>query len=98
MGQNLAEPLPTAVYGVVLLLPALAFYLLQRAIIRDQGADSVLAGALGSDVKGKLSPILYLVGIGIAFVSPWIAIGLYVLVAVIWLVPDRRIENVLGRE
>ena len=98
MGQNLAEPLPTAVYGVVLLLPALAYYLLQKAIIRSQGADSVLASALGSDFKGKLSPILYVVGIGIAFFSPWIAIGLYALVAVLWLVPDRRIENVLGRK
>lgn len=98
MGQNLAEPLPTAVYGVVLLLPALAYYLLQKAIIRSQGADSVLASALGSDFKGKLSPILYVVGIGIAFFSPWIAIGLYALVAVLWLVPDRRIENVFGRK
>ncbi len=98
MGQNLAEPLPTAVYGVVLLLPALAYYLLQKAIIRSQGADSVLASALGSDFKGKLSPILYVVGIGIAFFSPWIAIGLYALVAVLWLIPDRRIENVLGRK
>ncbi|HUZ31289.1 MAG TPA: TMEM175 family protein [Xanthobacteraceae bacterium] len=97
MGQNLAEPLPTAVYGVVLLLPALAYFLLQRAIIHSQGADSVLASALGSDFKGKLSPILYIAGIGIAFFSPWIAIGLYALVAVLWLVPDRRIVNVLGR-
>jgi uncharacterized membrane protein len=98
MGQNLAEPLPTAVYGVVLLLPALAYYLLQRAIIHSQGADSVLASALGSDFKGKLSPILYIAGIGIAFFSPWTAIGIYALVAVLWLVPDRRIVNALGRK
>jgi uncharacterized membrane protein len=98
MGQNLAKPMPTAVYGVVLLLPALAYYLLQKAIIHSQGAGSVLAGALGGDLKGKLSPLLYLAGIGIAFFSPWIAIGIYALVAVLWLVPDRRIENVLGRE
>lgn len=98
MGQNFAEPLPTAVYGVVLLLPALAYYLLQRAIIHSQGADSVLASALGSDFKGKLSPLLYIAGIGIAFFSPWTAIEIYALVAILWLVPDRRIVNALGRK
>src|SRR5579863_4589696 len=68
-----------------------------KAIIHSQGANSVLASALGSDFKGKLSPILYIAGIGIAFFSPWTAIGIYALVAILWLVPDRRIVNALGR-
>jgi len=98
MGQNLAAPLPTAVYGAVLLMPAIGYYLLQKAIIHRQGAHSVLARALGRDIKGKISPILYVAGIVAAFVSPWLSIAMYVLVAVIWLVPDRRIENIVGRE
>jgi uncharacterized membrane protein len=96
MGQNLAAPLPTAVYGAALLMAAIAYYLLQRAIVRRQGSQSVLAGALGSDIKGKISPILYLVGIALAFVEPWISIALYALVAVMWLVPDRRIEKAVS--
>jgi uncharacterized membrane protein len=95
MGQNLSAPVPTAVYGVVLLMPAIAYYLLQRAIIHQQGAHSVLAKALGSDIKGKISPIVYIVGIALAFVNPWLSIALYALVAVMWLVPDRRIESTL---
>jgi uncharacterized membrane protein len=95
MGENLAKPLPTAVYGVVLLLPALAYFLLQQAIIRQQGQHSVLAKALGTDLKGKISPVLYVAGIVLAFVSPWVSIALYAAVAVMWLVPDRRIENTL---
>ena len=98
MGQNLSAPLPTAVYGVVLLMPAIAYYLLQMAIIRKQGQHSILAKALGSDIKGKMSPILYLTGIMLAFVVPWISIGIYALVAIMWLVPDRRIENAISRE
>ncbi len=98
MGENLPAPVPTAVYGGVLLMPAIAYYLLQKAIVRRQGAHSVLAKALGSDVKGKISLILYVTGIVLAFVSPWISIAIYVLVAVMWLAPDRRIENTLGRE
>ncbi len=98
MGENLSAPVPTAVYGGVLLMPAIAYYLLQMAIVRRQGAHSVLAKALGSDVKGKISLILYVTGIVLAFVSPWISIAIYVLVAVMWLTPDRRIENTLGRE
>jgi len=98
MGENLSAPVPTAVYGGVLLMPAIAYYLLQKAILYRQGALSVLAKALGSDVKGKISPILYVAGIVLAFVSPWISIAIYALVAVMWLVPDRRIENTLGRE
>jgi uncharacterized membrane protein len=76
-------------------MPAIAYYLLQKAIIRKQGADSVLASALGTDVKGKLSPVFYVAGIALAFVSPLLSILMYVLVAVIWLIPDRRIENTL---
>jgi uncharacterized membrane protein len=98
MGQNLAAPLPTALYGVVLLLPAIAYYLLQLAIIRRQGTESVLAKALGSDIKGKISPVLYAAGIALAFVAPWVSIVLYAAVAVLWLVPDRRIEGAIGRE
>ena len=98
MGENFLAPIPTAVYGAVLLMPAMAYYLLQKAIMHRQGAHSVLAEALGSDIKGKISPILYVAGIVLAFVSPWTSIALYVLVAVIWLVPDRRIEDAIGRE
>jgi uncharacterized membrane protein len=76
-------------------MPAIAFYMLQRAIIHRQGANSVLASALGNDIKGRISPVLYITGIGLAFVDPWLAIAAYVLVAVIWLVPDRRIEKVM---
>lgn len=96
MGENLLAPLPTAVYGAVLLMPAIAYYLLQRTIVRKQGAHSVLASALGSDMKGKLSPVLYIAGIALAFIAPWLSILIYVLVAVMWLIPDRRIENILG--
>jgi uncharacterized membrane protein len=97
MGENLAMPLPTAVYGVVLLMPAIAYYLLQKAIVRRQGEHSVLASALGSDFKGKLSPVLYLLGIALAFVFPWASIALYALVAAMWLVPDRRIEKTISK-
>jgi uncharacterized membrane protein len=98
MGQNLLAPLPTAIYGGTLLMPAIAYYLLQRAIIHRHGEQSVLAKALGDDLKGKLSPLLYTAGIVLAFVSPWLSMGLYVLVAIMWLVPDRRIEEIIGRE
>ncbi len=93
MGENLLAPVPTAVYGVILLMPAIAYYLLEKAIIRKQGAQSVLARALGADLKGKLSPVFYIAGIALAFVSPWLSLLMYVLVAVMWLVPDSRIEN-----
>ena len=95
MGQNLGQPLPTALYGVSLLLPAIAYYLLVLAIIRRHGAESILAKAIGSDIKGKISPALYTAGIVLAFVEPWISIAIYGLVAIMWLVPDRRIERAL---
>jgi uncharacterized membrane protein len=96
MGENHIEPTPTAVYGFVLLMAAIAYYILQRAIIVRQGADSLLAKAVGRDWKGKLSPVLYLTAIPLAFVTPWLSSGIYVLVALIWFIPDRRIERVLG--
>jgi uncharacterized membrane protein len=97
MGENHLAPTPTAVYGFVLLMAAIAYYVLQRAIINQQGRDSLLASAIGGDWKGKLSPVLYLIAIPLAFVSPWIASGLYVFVALIWFIPDRRIERVLEK-
>jgi len=95
MGANEFAPIPMAVYGLVLLLAACAYWILQRTILRHHGCDSLLAEALGNDLKGKLSPLLYLVAIPAAFFSPWISGGLYVLVALIWIVPDPRIERAL---
>ena len=95
MGENFLASIPTAVYGTSLLMPAIAYYLLQKAIMRRQGTHSVLANALGGDFKGKMSPILYAAGIGLAFVSAWLSVAIYVLVAAMWLIPDRRIENML---
>ena len=95
LGENHLAAIPAAVYGFVLLMAAVAYYLLQRAIILQQGRNSLLALALGKDWKGKLSPVLYLSAIFLAFLNPWIAVGLYTLVALIWLIPDRRIERVL---
>jgi uncharacterized membrane protein len=96
MGENHFAPLPSAVYGVVLLLAALSYYGLQRCIMAVDGPQSVLAKAVGSDWKGKLSPVLYLVAIGVSFWSQWLAQGLYVAVALLWLVPDSRIERTLN--
>jgi len=98
MGENHFAPLPSAVYGFVLLMAAIAYWLLQRCIIAIEGPDSMLARAVGRDWKGKLSPLVYLLAIPGAFVAPGIAPGLYVLVALIWLVPDRRIERALPGE
>ncbi|CAN5777279.1 TMEM175 family protein [soil metagenome] len=95
MGENEFAAAPTALYGAVLLGAALAYWILQRVIIRANGDDSVLARALGADYKGKLSPTIQLIAIPLAFVSPWIANGLYVGVALMWLIPDRRIERAL---
>ena len=97
LGESHLAPLPTAVYGGVMLLAALAYWILQRTIVSHEGPDSVLARALGRDLKGNLSPLLYLAGMGLAFVQPWISTAIYVLVALIWLVPDRRIESKLDR-
>jgi hypothetical protein len=77
-------------------MAAIAYYVLQQTIIVNQGSHSLLASAVGRDWKGKLSPALYLAAIPLAFVSPWVASGLYTFVALIWLIPDRRIERALG--
>ena len=98
MGENHFASAPTALYGAVLLLAAMAYWILQRAIISSQGGNSVLAKAVGRDIKGKLSPILYALAIPLAFIEQWMAGGLYVLVALMWLVPDRRIERTLGEK
>ena len=95
MGENHFATAPSALYGLVLLMAAIAYWTLQQLIISSQGSDSLLRRAVGSDWKGKASPVLYLIAIIASFRSQWIAQGLYVLVAVIWLVPDRRIEHVL---
>ena len=95
MGENNFAPLPTAVYGVVLLMAAIAYTILQSLIIAQQGEDSVLAKAVRKDVKSKVSMALYLLAIPTAFVNRWIAGALYVCVALIWLIPDRRIESKL---
>jgi uncharacterized membrane protein len=96
MGENDFAPVPTALYGVVLLMAAVAYWVLQRAILRRHPNDSVLARAVGRDVKGRLSPLLYLMAIPCALVNQWVAGGVYVLVALIWPVPDKRIERVLN--
>jgi uncharacterized membrane protein len=95
MGETHFAPVPTAVYGVVLLASAIAYYVLQQLIIRSQGPDSVLHAAVGRDKKGRLSPVLYLLGIVAAFVHPGLSGALYALVALIWLIPDPRIERML---
>ncbi len=98
MGQNYSQALPTALYGVVLLMAAVAYLILQRAIIHMQGRDSLLARAVGRDLKGKLSMIGYAAAIGLAFVNHWLADALYLFVAALWLIPDRRIVRVLEKE
>ncbi len=98
LGENFLSPLPTAAYALMLLLAAVAYYLLQLAIIHRQGENSVLARALGRDLKGKISPFLYTAAILIAFVSPLFSIGIDALVALMWLVPDRRIERAFSGE
>jgi uncharacterized membrane protein len=93
LGQNFLTPIPTATYGAILLIPALSYSFLQMAIVRKHGRTSLLAQALGQDLKGKISPFLYLLGMFIAFRSPWVAVAIYVVVALMWLVPDSRIEK-----
>jgi uncharacterized membrane protein len=97
MGENHLATMPTAIYGFVLLMAAIAFYVLERAIIAKEGRASLLAQAIGRDWKGKLSPVLYFVAIPLAFVSPWIAAGIYVFVALLWFIPDPRIERRLEK-
>ena len=96
MGENHFAAAPSALYGVVLLVAAIAYWILQQLIITSQGDNSVLKRAVGNDWKGKLSPVLYAVAIPLAFWWRWAALGLYAFVALLWLIPDRRIEKVLG--
>ncbi len=98
MGENHFAAAPVALYGLVLLFAAVAFRLLQQLIITSQGHDSILKKAIGSDWKGKLSLIVYAIAIPPAFVSRWVSLGLYLLFALLWLVPDKRIELALSRE
>lgn len=98
MGENSFRAVPTALYGCVLLMAAIAYFILERAILAENGYDSVLARAVGGDLKGKISPLLYATAIGTAFWRPWVSDALYVTVALIWLVPDRRIERVLAAQ
>jgi uncharacterized membrane protein len=95
MGENHFAATPMALYGVVLFMAAIAYWLLQHTIISSQGRDSLLKAAVGNDWKGKLSPLLYAIAIAASFLSPWISSGIYMAVALMWLVPDRRIANVL---
>ena len=97
MGENHVAALPAAVYGVVLLCAAIAYTILQMVIIRLEGPHSTLAAAVKKDVKGKLSIVIYIAAISLAFVEPRLSYALYVTVACIWLVPDRRIERMLQR-
>jgi uncharacterized membrane protein len=93
MGENHFAPLPTAIYGGVLLMAAISYTILQSTILAHQGPDSKLASAVGNDMKGKLSIVFYVLAIPLAFVHQWFSQALYILVALMWLVPDRRIES-----
>ena len=93
MGENHFATVPTAVYGVVLLMAAVAYYVLQPTIIASEGPESTLKAAVGRDMKGKISPVIYATSIGLAFVNRWLAIAGYVVVALMWLIPDRRLES-----
>lgn len=96
MGENHFASQPTVLYGVVLFMAAIAYFILQQTIIAKHGKDSLLAVAVGRDLKGKASPLIYAFAIGAAYVAPWISQALYVLVAALWLIPDRRIEKALA--
>jgi uncharacterized membrane protein len=99
LGENQFAATPAAVYGIVLLAAAAAYFALQQSIIRAQGdASPTLARAVGRDLKGKLSPVLYALGIGLAFVDRWLSVAMYVIVALMWLIPDRRVERALASD
>jgi uncharacterized membrane protein len=98
LGENHFATVPAAVYGIVLLAAALAYFGLQSAIIHDQGPGSLLATAIGRDLKGKASPLLYATGIGLSFVNRWLGMAVFVGVALMWLVPDRRLERILASD
>ncbi len=96
MGESHFSITPTAIYGVLLLGAAVAYFLLARSLVKHHGDESPIARALGADVKGKISIVIYVVGVGLAFVNAYIAVALYAAVAVMWLVPDTRIEKILA--
>ncbi len=96
MGENNFGHIPMALYGAILLMAAIAYFILQKAIIKNHGKDSMLAKAVGKDRKGKISPVLYVIAIAATWISPWVSGGLYILVALIWLIPDKRIENIFN--
>jgi uncharacterized membrane protein len=96
MGEHDFAPIPTAAYGMVLLAAAVAYLALQTVIIRVQGDGSVVAAAVGRDLKGRLSPLLYVTGIGLTFLDPWAGVAVYAAVALIWLIPDRRFERTVA--
>ena len=93
MGENSFAPIPVAAYGVILLAAAVAYFILVRALLASEAKDSLLAQAVGSDRKGKLSPVLYAIAVPVAFAAPWVSVALYAIVAAIWFVPDLRIER-----
>jgi uncharacterized membrane protein len=93
MGENHFAQTPVVAYGIVLLAAGVAYFALQTAIIRKQGSESALAAALGRDMKGKASPVIYVAGIALAFANRWLGLALYVVVALMWLIPDRRVER-----
>lgn len=93
MGINNFSPQPMALYGIILLMCAFSWHILQRQIIKTEGIESKFAKAIGKDIKGKISPILYIFGIAGNWFNPWISGGFYVLVALIWIIPDKRIEK-----
>ncbi|MEC7263942.1 MAG: TMEM175 family protein, partial [Bacteroidota bacterium] len=98
MGENHFAAETMALYGFIMLMAAIAYFFLQNSIIRSQGEGSLLKHAVGNDLKGKLSPVLYIIGIAMAWVNEWISGAMFVLVAIIWLVPDKRIEKILKSE
>jgi uncharacterized membrane protein len=97
-GENNFAALPVACYGAVLLFSGVAYFVLTKILVAHHGQDSALALAMGKDFKGKMSLLIYAVGIGVAFVQPWAAFMLYILVAIIWLIPDRRIERIIDSQ
>jgi uncharacterized membrane protein len=98
MGENHFAQMPLALYGIILLMSAIAYYILQTRIIRNHGPDSLLLKAIGNDLKGKISPILYVIAVASCWISEWVAGAIYIFVALIWLIPDRRIEIIFRNE
>lgn len=98
MGENHFAAVPVALYGFVLVMAAIAYFILQTQILKTQGKDSLLAKAMGKDFKGKASPFLYVIAIASTYINPWIACVIYALVAMMWLIPDKRIEVVFNQK